>query len=192
MKQDNCKLGELLGYPNCCRHFFQKIFVVEKFYDTTWPMALLSSKPKQEDLIEITNVEQFSNILWRWMGVRLVPHLPCSFACKETIELGKKFTELGRILGFEVEIGWIEDILSWSVEWSALHGIAEIKPPILKISTKTDATARKYTVRLVGNAVPEEAVPGIHFPNNKRKTANWMYTDNGFSSENEMNIWHKI
>jgi hypothetical protein len=66
--------------------------------------------------------------------------------------------------GFKEEMEWLRQILSWPVEWSALHGIAEIKTPLLKICTKTDATAGKSTVRWVGESYPEEGAQGLCFP----------------------------
>jgi hypothetical protein len=55
-------------------------------------------------------------------------------------------------------------VLSWPVEWSGLHGIAEIKTPVLKISARTDATAEKYTVRWSGTGYPDEGATGLRFP----------------------------
>ena len=31
------------------------------------------------------------------------------------------------------------EILSWPVEWSVLHGIAEIKTPIFRVISRSDA-----------------------------------------------------
>ena len=48
-------------------------------------------------------------------------------------------------------------VLSWPIEWSALHGIAELKTPILRASVTTDVTHYKYMV----------FYPGIFHPNVK-------------------------
>ena len=40
------------------------------------------------------------------------------------------------------------EILDWQLEWSALHGIAEIKNSLFKISTRTDATPSRTVLRL--------------------------------------------
>jgi hypothetical protein len=37
-----------------------------------------------------------AHILWRWMGIRATPHLPCRFDGNNTIELAKKFIDIGR------------------------------------------------------------------------------------------------
>jgi SAM-dependent methyltransferase len=59
---------------------------------------------------------------------------------------------------------WLEEILSWPASWSALHGIAEIKTPVLKTSTRTDATGHEFVVRRPGTRVPAEGATGLVFP----------------------------
>ena len=59
---------------------------------------------------------------------------------------------------------WIEEILNWPASWSALHGIAQVKTPVLKVSTRTDATAHEFVVRRPGRRMPDEAAAGLVFP----------------------------
>jgi hypothetical protein len=59
---------------------------------------------------------------------------------------------------------WLPEILSWPIEWSALHRIAEIKTPVLKAFTRTDATPCKDTVRRQGDSYPLEGIRGLNFP----------------------------
>jgi hypothetical protein len=148
------------------------------------------------------------------MGVRPVSHLPCTFACAATIELADRLIEIGRKHGFDQEMDWLLQILDWPVEWSALHGVAEIKTPILKVSTRTDATPCKYTVRYKGRSTPPEAARGLRFPflaassptvteseGFKRGLDNpigqhpalapWYATDNGFSTVAAMQSSHE-
>ena len=161
---DNIKIGQLLGFPDCCQSFFESVWVEQGMVDTTWPMAVGSegAEPGERSLTVSGPIE--ANILWRWMGVRAVPHLPCSFECPATVEFGKALIAVGRDAGFDQEMDWLEEILSWPAEWSALHGIAEIKTPVLKVSTRTDATAHKFTVQRPSGRYPEEAIKGLRFP----------------------------
>lgn len=163
---DQEAIGDLLGYPPCCREFFHQLWVEHGLRDTTWAMALGSSKePPAAGVrsLEVAGPPE-ANILWRWMGVRAVSHLPCSFSCQATAEIGAKNLEIGREAGHEEEMDWMREILSWPVQWSALHGIAEIKTPVLKVSATTDTTATKYVVRRPGQSYPEEGAKGLHFP----------------------------
>jgi hypothetical protein len=165
---DNQAIGELLGYPQCCRDFFERVWVEGKGVDTTWEMAEGTTLPARvgegPTLIRIgVNTPPEANILLRWLGVRLVPHLPCSFDCQATVEAGKQFVEIGRKDYSEV-IDWIYEMLDWPVEWSALHGIAEIRTPVMTISTRTNATGEKLMVQREDIKYPEEGASGLRFP----------------------------
>jgi SAM-dependent methyltransferase len=216
---DNETVGRLLGYPSCCRQFFEQTWVQQSLVDTTWPMALNGTVRDQVDpdgrSIDISSKAPYqTNILWRWMGVRAVPHLPCSFQCAETVTFANKLLDVGREAGFVEEFDWMKQILSWPVEWSALHGIAEIRTPILKVSTRTDATAHKFVLRKRGVDYPAEGASGLSFPYQTRQKDRegrtrraekeapddvvtepdsaypWLATDNGFESVVAMRTAH--
>lgn len=161
---DQAAVGGLLGYPPCCHQFFRRVWVEQGLVDTTWPMAVGTASPVNGAReVGVTGPPE-ANILWRWMGVRAVPHLPCRFDCEHTVALARQFLTVGRAAGFDTEMDWLLEILRWPVEWSALHGIAEIRTPVLKVSTRTDATAHKYVVRREGDAYPREGAQGLGFP----------------------------
>jgi SAM-dependent methyltransferase len=121
---------------------------------------------------------------------------------------------LGREIGYRTEMDWIEEILSWPVSWSALHGIAEVKTPILKASTRSDATAREFVVRRHGHRTPAEAATGLRFPFRSPERTGvthsmsfqrgleapikqhtepppWYATDNGFNTRTAMDEAHR-
>lgn len=159
---DDDAVGKLLGIPACCRAFFRDVWHRKRMVDTTWPMASTFSRTSSE--LIIGRAEPEANVLLRWLGVRLVPHLPCSFTCRETIRFARVFAEVGFHAGYGAGIVGAWQMLSWPMEWSALHGIAEIRTPVFKIAVDTDATGRRYTVQLAGNAYPEDAQRGLRFP----------------------------
>ena len=216
---DQEAIGDLLGYPSCCREFFRRVWVDDALVDTTWPMAVATAAAPNGGLaggattVEVAGPPQ-ANILWRWMGARAVPHLPCRFDCPATVSLANRLVAVGRDAGFEEEMEWLLEILSWPVEWSALHGIAEIKTPLLKVSTRTDATARRYVVRRQGDAYPSEGADGLRppfvVPVKLRLTGTrgfrrgldnaaagpsarpiWYARDNGFASAEAMDDAHR-
>lgn len=208
---DNEAIGRLLGYPSCCTKFFEKVWVEQQLIDTTWSMAAAADGLES---VEVSGPIE-ANILWRWMGVRAVPHLPCRFDCSATVELGRKLIQVGCSAGFDQAMGWLREILNWPAEWSALHAIAEIKTPVLKVSARTDATARKITVRRIGEAYPEEGAQGVRFPYRMQtrvplthsrgfqqgldqpigeafaQVPPWYAADNGFNSCCAMDTAHK-
>ena len=163
---DQEAIGSLLGYPPCCRRFFHELWVDHGMRDTTWPMALATGSngaASTDGTLEVGG-PPVANILWRWMGVRAVSHLPCRFDCDATAKIGAANVELGRAAGYAEEMEWLLEMLGWPIQWSALHGIAEIKTPILKVSAATDATAGKYVVRRPGIGYPDTGAQGLGFP----------------------------
>lgn len=194
-QNDNIEIGRLLGFPDCCINFFQKYWVDQKFLDTTWPMSLSGTQGPKE-----------CNILLRWLGVRAVSHLPCSFDCTTSYQIARQNIELGYSIGLDQEMQWLEEMLDWPVQWSALHGIAEIRTPILKISTRTDATGDLVEVNKPGYSYPSEGASGVKFPYiNKAKTVitktnafkrsillEKQWQDNGFSTFEAMSHSHQI
>lgn len=164
------KAGRLLGYPACCRDFFREAWINFNVRDTTWLMAANTTRQTDGDGTLEVGGPWSTNILWRWIGIRAVPHLPCSFECEPSMEMGEELMNVGRREGYETEVEWIKQILSWPIEWSALHGIAEIKTPILKISTSTDPTSRKRVVRRAGDSYPVEGAQGLSFPYRQPQT----------------------
>lgn len=185
---DDDRLGHLLGYPPCCRAFFRTIWKEQGWRDTTWPM--IPSPPSYTVSVK-GPVE--CNILLRWLGVRWVPHLPCSFTCEASTRFGQQFRELVPYM----ESNWMDSLLDSPVEWSTWHGIAEIKTPILKISAKSEATAERLCVQRDGPRYPEGGAQGLVFP--FRRTAKPLplhfpssYEDNGFSSQQTMDEAHEL
>lgn len=202
--------GNLLGYPICCVNHFNKYWVDQKFVDSTWTMAADKlSLGENDTIIHIkSDTPREANILWRWQGVRLVSHLPCSFDCQSTQGIGIKMAELGRTLGYTTEIDWIYEILSWPVEWSALHGIAEIRTPINKISARTDMTYGKYVVQKMSDGYPTDGASGITYPYNQKKSKvkpitktlsfarsledTSVWEENGFNNKDAMDHFHQV
>ena len=197
LSRDDEAVGRLLGYPPCCIDFFNRVWVDEHFVDTTWPMAQNTAEKRSvsHTHVEIPEVSR-CNILLRWLGPRMAFHLPCSFNCQPTVELADKFTEIARSAGFHEEMDWLEEMLSWPVEWKASNGLAEITTPVGTISTVTDATAETYRVSYKGGAGYAKASGrAVSLPddqlNEPFRDLEWYYADNGFRSREDMNLSHE-
>jgi uncharacterized protein len=167
---DDDHIGHLLGYPSCCRAFFRETWLTAGLTDTTWPMALGSATQRDGDRsVEVRGFWSL-NMFWRWLGIRAVPHLPCSFACERSAEVAEELMNVARKEGYGTEIEWMKLILSWPVEWTALHGIAEIKTPLLKVATNTDVTSQRRMVSRRGDSYPIEGARGLAFLTSNART----------------------
>jgi hypothetical protein len=101
---DRLNFGKMLGYPECCIDSFIKNFGNKQdfsilayehtknsnsFYCNN--IFNYDSKLSSEDLI---NYPKGYNLIKKYDHCYLVRHVPCSFDCQESIELGKKTLEL--------------------------------------------------------------------------------------------------
>lgn len=196
---DNKKVGELLGYPECCQNFFEKYWVEEQWRDLTYP-AYVNSGHDAQGPVE-------SNILGRWAGIRWVSHMPCSFKCEHSVEIGKKNREIAKTFGYTESVDIIDEVLSWSTKWSALHGILEIKTPVYKVSAGTEATSDPLVIEREGSQ-PKKAASGLGFPFENKMPRSYtegkrfeksldavyefdLWEDNGFSSKEAMRTSHE-
>jgi len=184
--RDDDKVGKLLGFPACCREFFDEVWG-DGNSDTTWEMA---GNPKSSH-VEVSGPVE-CNILGRWLGVRLVPHLPCSFNCNETVARAYAFN----IIWPAQELEWARQILSWPTQWSSLHGVAIITMPVLKIVTNTTAVTEEQVVDRDGDIYPIEGAKGTEFPFKTIHTLSVRrtndYSDNGFISAKTQDAAHAV
>jgi hypothetical protein len=80
-------MGELLGYPTCCRDSFQKHCISGKQLDPLFTMADTGLRPSDTKPVFEVSGPIFTNVLWKPIGIRVVPHLPCRFDCDATCSL---------------------------------------------------------------------------------------------------------
>jgi len=192
---DDRKIGEALGFPSCCQEFFYRNWVVDHWRDLTYPMV-------RDTFGDATHYRVSGpgacNILLRWLGVRMVSHLPCNFQCEKTAqmadELMQTFTEY-----YPNESNWMRQMLEWPIRWDSLHGIAIISTPVLKIVTSSDPLSERVIVDRNGMVYPSEGASGNQFPFKVISPVRFYksedetnYSDNGFSSRDTMNKAHSF
>lgn len=161
LTRDDAALGELLGYPACCRQAFMD----------TWAKGQVDGNYDQFMGAGTADGPTEANLLWRLLGVRAVPHLPCSFTCSETASFGQRLRAVARAHGFHEEALLTDEVLQWPVKWSAVNGIAEIVGPCVKISTRTDWHPELRMFSRAGVYVKPDAAL---WKNNGFKTADGM------------------
>lgn len=181
---DNLGIGELLGFPQCCTEFFEKYWKNEEWRDLTIPAM---DESETRNLI-------YNNVLLRHLGVRPIFHLPCSFTCKFSCQIGIQNHDLMSSLGYEKEAQWMIELLSMPMEWSSLHGIAILVTPIFKLIYNSDPLAKRATLNLISDHYPEHGASGKNFPFlNTRPAKMKLYKKerfNGFSTPEGMREGH--
>lgn len=186
------KIGALLGFPPCCRDFFDWAWNSQNWVDVTLPQA---TKDFDSPLIKVTGPLE-CNLLLRWLGIRSVSHLPCSFDCKDSEIVGRELQVVGANCGYAEEMAWLKDILSWPMQWSSLHGVATITTPVFRLVVDTTPLASLVVIERDGPSYPEEGARGNDFPFKvfQRMTLNRPseYRENGFRSLEAMDAGHDM
>ena len=174
-KADYVGQGRLLGYPSCCIARFCMLWRDNGIEDCVWPMTLHaqpSSDHASRRAADIVAPAE-ANAIWRCLGLRLVPHLPCSWTCDDTASLGRAMRLVARHAGYGAEFTVLKYVLSWPLAWSMLHGIAEVLSPIVRFSCQTDATGQKRNLRYFGRLIAPDGAPASRefpFPGVTRDT----------------------
>lgn len=160
---DLIQVADWLGYPSCCAAFLKTVAIERQELDTTW--AMVRDHVVADNASQIAEMDDCAiNPLLSALGLRLAPHRPCCFHCQATGRLASVYGDLRTKVSSQPRQGALEQALAWPVEWSSLHGIVEVKLPILTLCYDGDATATAYKVRLTGGTPPEHAAQGLGFP----------------------------
>lgn len=93
--------GKLFGYPHCCIEKFTKNTSMNKSLP---PMTLLNTKGKLDFRLNYLysfdsrqfNYEEFNRVTKGYLlsSNCLIPHIPCSFNCKESINYAQKLLDI--------------------------------------------------------------------------------------------------
>ena len=175
-------IGDTLGYPACCSEFFSKYWIQEGWRDLTLPAIETS---EMRNLI-------YNNVLLKHLGVRPVFHLPCSFSCRFSCQIGVDLYDLMRTINYGNEAEWLRELVSMPMEWSSLHGIAILTTPIFKMTYNTDPLAQKQTLRLLSEHYLEHGASGKQFPFVDSRPIKLLSSFNGFKTMEGMKDAHKF
>jgi hypothetical protein len=159
---------ELAGHPACCLAFQRETEFAGRI-DPLW--VIPGGEGVDCGLVRTLPPGALSAPFWRWLQLEPVMQLPCSFHCLSLAELENSWIESAIRCGFHEEMAWLTELLDWPLEWSSLHGIAEIRTPILKLCGTTDAEDRPHRLRLLGGSYPERGASGLGFPYQLRDKA---------------------
>ncbi len=144
---DHATVGKLLGYPKCCIDFFCNTW--PKSLDPIYQIAQNTENHREnKESIEVI-VHPFCNQMLRYLGIRITPHLPCSFECKETIKLGEQWFKIMKKIDKEAS-EWILDLLSSPITWDCYRAVAIVDTPYFRLITNSVPTEERLRVLNLG------------------------------------------
>lgn len=135
--QDHEAIGVALGYPGCCAAWFAELSGAGA------PGLMLASSPEtvapayQSPLLSVGLVG---------VGVRVVPHFPCSPTCAGSLALAQDVLACAHRVGLADGARDSVAALELRCEWVALHGVAEVTTPFFRFHYPTDYTAARVSV----------------------------------------------
>lgn len=143
---DHDVIGELLGFPKCCRDFFNEVWAAG-YYDPVWQAAERTKGAQKVSDTHIILKEVYPSAVHslRYAGPRITSHLSCSFSCEESNKVGQKWIECMEKIDRKGLHNMLE-ILNLPWRWSVYRGIAIVTTPYFRIITNSMPTIKEYVI----------------------------------------------
>jgi len=117
---DHDTQGMLLGYPECCRKFFVKVWS-EREYDPIYRIAMNTGMDGNGTVVG----DPLLNITMRYAGARFCLFFPCSFKCEKAHDFAMNVLNLAMKENKKVVLRILE-LFAKEVTWSQVNGIIEV------------------------------------------------------------------
>ena len=156
---DDEGLGAALGYPQCCVSAVCRGPAGRR--DGAWLMAAPAADGRPAPPAAGPAA---LNPLWWELGLAAIPHWACHPGCQESVAIAATFSALADDAGLGDDWRCLHEVLSWPAEWTARHGIAELKTPVLKMATATTVSHELWRAAWAGTSYPDEGATGVRFP----------------------------
>lgn len=157
--EDDEGLGAALGYPPCCVSALCRGAGGRR--EGAWLMAASAADGQPS---APTAGPAALNPLWWQLGLAGIPHWACHPGCQESAVMAAAFRAVAGDAGLADDWRRLQEVLSWPVEWTALHGIAELKTPVLKMATATGVSDELWRAAWAGTSYPADGAVGLRFP----------------------------
>ncbi|NTU73542.1 radical SAM protein, partial [Candidatus Roizmanbacteria bacterium] len=151
-------IADLRGIPECCQSSCKEL----PDYGLFEPVWRRDLNKYPSDLFYLT-CSPMLNPLLHHIGYDLLGYQPRAISCEKSKSRVEKYLDLGRESGFSQEIDWLEEMLDWPMEWSSLHGIAEVKTGVFRIAYATKYTSDRVTIHYHGRTLSPYAARGVSF-----------------------------
>lgn len=157
------EVRRLLGVPDCCRRALDEAPPERGPGGPVWEMAQGSAPGSEERSLDVSG-PPLLNPMWRPLGISPLPYRPCRFDCAPSADAAERLAAVAARQGRAREMEWARSLLGWPAEWSALHGLSELRTPILKLCAPSGWTADAHAVRYLGAGYPAEGARSPRFP----------------------------
>lgn len=139
-------VGELLGFPDCCRKFFNDIWLADNeqdvhirdpMYEITCNSDNVEKVDDSPEHLIVNDPNPGACVMWRYYGISYLTHMPCSWDCEKSIELARNRYRIMAENGYEEAADMIHQWLSQPFKWSGYHGLAHVENEYATTETNT-------------------------------------------------------
>ncbi len=143
---DHKRIGELLGYDDCCIDFFLKVWLEEGRVDPMYETALRTEdhEVNGDGSVTVTGDPRMNRLIRYW-GLTALPHFTCSFDCPEAAKFLGWFWPL-MVEHSPDECEMLLEALSMPMEWSVDNLIIYVKHPLFRAAANGYSWPEKLTV----------------------------------------------
>lgn len=123
-------VGKHLGFPKCCREFFLNDWVdghIDPIYEITCNTDSVEKVDGDPEHLRVTNAHPRTNIMWRYISLGFITHLPCSWDCEHSKDVAQERYRIMVENGFQEEAEALYKWLKLPMVWSGWKGIAHLK-----------------------------------------------------------------
>lgn len=124
-------VGELLGFPECCRQSFRETFIEQKRIDPMYEVSCQSDCAEAIDgdnqSVYIPEVNPWTNVLYRYFGYSFITHIPCKWDCEKSAEIGEARGEMMAEHGHREAANKLWEWLRLPMTWTNKTGLAHIR-----------------------------------------------------------------
>lgn len=125
---DHVTQGRLLGYPDCCARFFTDKWK-SRVLDPCYEVAVNTEGSILNGNTVTVNGNILLNQILRYFGIRIIPFFPCSYKCKEAIEVANVWEQMVTCLDEETA-NKIKYLLGMPIKWNLYKNMIYIKTPL--------------------------------------------------------------
>jgi predicted transcriptional regulator len=123
-------IGELLGFPKCCRDYFNEYFIEKQFKDPMYESACNTAGVEKVEgnphHLKVPNPHDKINPMWRYFGWSFITHLPCSLDCDRSKEVAEQRKQIMLDNGYDEAVEALEEWLGLPSVWSGKAGLMHI------------------------------------------------------------------
>lgn len=137
-------VGELLGFPQCCRDFFADVWLGEGQIDPLYEISC--NTPSAETIdgdrenVLVKDPNPGINALWRYFGLYFITHLPCSWECERSVDIARNRYRIASEVDDELHhaADMLAEWLKEPAKWTGYHRIANIRNKFATSASGTD------------------------------------------------------